>query len=40
MCYSVGDKRSSKSEYKGVLLSRVLFSTVLREIYVEDVGPY
>ena len=37
---SSNNKRGRKSGYKGVLLSRVLLSTIIREIYVEDVGPY
>jgi len=37
---SSDNKRGRKLGYKGVLLSRVLLSTIIREIYVEDVGPY
>ena len=36
---SSNNKRSRKLRYKGVL-SRVLLSAVIREIYVEDIGPY
>ena len=36
---SSNNEKGRKSGYKGVLLSRVLLSTVIREIYVEDVGP-
>ena len=37
---SSNNEKGRKLRYKGVLLSRVLLSAVIREIYVEDVGPY